>query len=151
MLKLSKKVDYGLILLSGMAKHKQASSARDMAESFNLPLPMVANILKALTASEILASTRGAQGGYVLNREAERISLADVVESLEGPVYLVDCVDEADDCKLSDCCPNHSHIQAVQLKFHEFLRELTLSELMGVPKRPIILENDANENAYLPR
>lgn len=151
MLKLSKKVDYGLILLSGMAKSKQAISARDIAETFSLPLPMVANILKALTASDILSSTRGAQGGYVLNREADRITLADVVESLEGPVYLVDCVDVADDCKLSDCCPNHGHIQTVQRKFHEFLRELTLSELMGNPKRPILLEKNVNENAYLPR
>lgn len=151
MLKLSKKVDYGLILLSHMAHNKDAISARDLAAAYSLPLPMVANILKGLTAARILSSTRGAQGGYVLNRDADRISLADIIISLEGPVYLVDCVDELDECKFIDNCPNHNHLQIVQEKFHEFLQGLTLSEIVGEPVRPLILGNQENENAYLSR
>ena len=76
MLKFSKKVDYGLILLSKLRNEPSSASAREIAARYRLPLPMVANILKQLTSAGILVSTRGAQGGYELARDASRISLS---------------------------------------------------------------------------
>ncbi len=133
MLKLSKKVDYGLILLSRMRSSEEAASARELARRYDLPAPMVANILKALTAAGILVSTRGAQGGYELARKADQISLADIVSALEGPIALVDCAGEDSDCRYSSFCPTHDPIQNVHRRFQEFMAAYTLDEITGKP------------------
>ena len=151
MLKLSKKVDYGLILLSRLSASGKPVSAREMAERDGLPLPMVANLLKALSGAEILISTRGAQGGYVLNRNPRSVTLAQVVQALDGPVHLVDCVEETDLCQYSGVCPNHSPFQRVQEKFQAFLEDLSLDEVLGNPVRPLIFQTDHDENTHLPR
>jgi Rrf2 family protein len=135
MLKLSKKVDYGLILLSKLTNEPASASAREMAQRYKLPQPMVANILKQLTSAGILVSTRGAQGGYELARDASQISLADVVGALEGPIGLVDCVSEGDACRFLAFCPTHDPIQAVHRKFQEFMEAYTIDEIIGPPRQ----------------
>ncbi len=137
MLKLSKKVDYALILLGRLhssgacpgAGGLQAASARDMAARYNLPQPMVANILKSLTGSGILTSTRGAQGGYALARDAARITLAELVEALDGPIGLMDCTSAQTSCEHQNGCPMHSPIQRVHAKFREFMASYTLADI----------------------
>jgi len=131
MLKLSKKVDYGLILLSRMRQQPEAASARELAARYSLPVHMVANILKQLAAAGILVSTRGAQGGYVLARDARHISLADIVNALEGPIALVDCTSEDPSCRFSSNCPTHEPIQNVHRRFQEFMAGYTLDEIIG--------------------
>ena len=131
MLKLSKKVDYGLILLSRMRQHPEAASARDMAGRYKLPAHMVANILKQLATAGILVSTRGAQGGYELARDASQISLADIVNALEGPIHLVDCVSEELTCRFSAQCPTHEPIQNVHRRFQAFMAAYKLDEIVG--------------------
>jgi len=149
MLKLSKKVDYGLILLSNLNAQADAASAREMADRYHLPQSMVANILKSLAGAGILRSTRGAQGGYELARAAEEVTLADIVRALEGPFNLVDCVAEDPGCKFTEVCPTHDPIQTVHRRFELFMRSLTLAELTGKPPRPISLGMRSNEDAYL--
>jgi Rrf2 family protein len=144
MLRLSKKVDYGLILLSelhGGAMPQaatglldgSATSAREMAGRHQLPLPMVANILKALTGAGILASTRGAQGGYTLARPASTISLADIVRALEGPLSLTDCTDAETHCEYQPGCPTHDPIQRIHRRFELFMSGYMLDEIFGCP------------------
>ncbi|MDH5752740.1 MAG: Rrf2 family transcriptional regulator [Deltaproteobacteria bacterium] len=144
MLKFSRKVDYGLILLSKLCAEPEASSAREMAARYRLPQPMVANILKALAGAGILDSTRGAQGGYELARRPEQISLADVVEALEGPFSLVECISggpeqhgggegpppgEKSACKFISLCPTHDPLHMVHRKFTEFMSGLTIDQI----------------------
>jgi len=173
MLKLSKKVDYALILLGRLHAWgacpgalgfpaaaerlsrgantaaerlprgantaaerlsrgpNNAESAREMAERHNLPQAMVANILKSLTAARLLTSTRGAQGGYTLARDASRISLAELVEALDGPIGLMDCTHAETRCDMETGCPMHSPIQRVQAKFREFLMSYTLADIFA--------------------
>lgn len=131
MLKFSRKVDYGLILLSKLRDEPTGASAREIAERYQLPQPMVANILKALTGARILTSTRGAQGGYELARAPERITLAEVVEALEGPLSLVECNNADSTCRLADLCPTHDPLQTVQRRFEEFMAALTLDQIIG--------------------
>ena len=131
MLKFSKKIDYGLILLSKLHNEPAAASAREIAQRYKLPAPMVANILKQLTAEGILISTRGAQGGYELARLPSEISLADVVRALEGPFALVDCTSGEVSCKFSDLCPTQDPIQAVHRKFLDFMNEYKIDEIIG--------------------
>jgi Rrf2 family protein len=147
MLKLSKKVDYALILLgrlqsagagSGVAG-LQAASAREMAERYRLPQPMVANILKSLTGAGILTSTRGVLGGYALARDAGSISLADLVEALDGPIGLMDCTSAQTTCEHQSGCPMHSPIQRVHARFRAFMASYTLADIFTgtEPGRPL--------------
>jgi len=139
MLKLSKKVDYALILLGQLhtsaacpgAASLAAASSREMAERHRLPQPMVANILKSLTGAGLLTSTRGAQGGYTLARDAARISLAELVEALDGPIGLMDCTSAETTCDMQSGCPMHSPIQRVQHKFREFMTSYTLADIFA--------------------
>lgn len=150
MLRLSKKVDYGLVLLSKLCTERTSASAREIAQRYQLPLPMIANILKALAAAGVLASTRGAQGGYELARPAGRITLAQVVEALDGPFNLVDCVADEERCKFARVCPTHDPIQVVHHKFQSFMEELTLAEILGSSGRSFKVGLEDNENTYLP-
>ena len=134
MLKFSKKIDYGLILLSKLHHEPVSASAREIAARYRLPAPMVANILKQLTGAGILVSTRGAQGGYELAHDPADISLADVVRALEGEFSLVDCTTAENTCQYSELCPTHDPIQAVHRKFLEFMSEYKIDEILGAAK-----------------
>ena len=70
MLRLSKKADYAIILLSHLGEASGPVSAQEMASNYHLPQPMIANILKQLAASKLVESTRGVQGGYLLHCKA---------------------------------------------------------------------------------
>lgn len=150
MMRLSKKIDYGLILLRDLSRGRSAMSAREIAERYGLPAPMAANILKALAGAGILTSQRGAQGGYVLRRPAASVSLAEIVEALEGPFNLVDCVSDDACCQLSAVCPTHDPMQVVHRRFKDFMAGLSLEEILGLQSRPIEFKVSADENAYLP-
>ncbi|MDH4121867.1 MAG: Rrf2 family transcriptional regulator [Deltaproteobacteria bacterium] len=151
MLKLSKKVDYGLILLGelGQGNGREQSSAREMALRHKLPPHMAANILKALAAAGLVTSVRGAQGGYQLGRPAEQITLSQIVEALEGPVNLVDCVGTGTGCDLTLSCPTMKPMRVVQRRFQLFMDTLTLAEIIFGREDPT-LDPKAHENAHLP-
>ena len=146
MLKFSRKVDYGLILLSKLREEPTAASAREVAERYRLPQPMVANILKALTNAGILASTRGAQGGYELARAPRDITLSDLVQALEGPFSLVECTSDEPNCKFISLCPTHDPLQVVHRKFEEFMNGLTIEEIIG-PSRSFHFSPPTNAQA----
>lgn len=149
MFKLSKKVDYGLMLLARMCIEPAPASAREMAAEYDLPQPMVANILKGLAGAGVLHSTRGVQGGYELARPATEISLAQIVEALEGPFSLVDCVVDGDNCKFTLVCPTHDPIQVVHHKFQSFMNRLNLAEIAGLPREPFQFGPERDENTDL--
>ena len=147
MLKLSKKIDHGLILLRELCVGDCISSAREIAARYRLPQSMAANILKKLTASGILISTRGAQGGYELARHPTEINLAEIVESLEGPFSLVDCVESDSCCQLVAVCPTHDPMQEVHRRFDEFMTRLNLAEIVGIPQPTFHIGITEIENA----
>jgi Rrf2 family protein len=150
MLRLSKKVDYGLILLSRLAQRSETASAREMAAKYDLPPSMIANVLKALTGAGLLVSTRGAQGGYELARPAGRISLAEIVEALEGPFSLVDCVGGEVSCRYSEVCPTHDPIRVVHQRFQDFMATLTLADIVGDARIGTLQTADGHEKTHLP-
>ena len=150
MFKLSKKIDYGLVLLSKLCSEPTSASAREIAVRYHLPQPMIANILKALASAGLLVSTRGAQGGYELARPAKDISLAEIVEALEGPFNLVDCIADEERCKFTDICPTHDPIQVVHKKFQTFMEGLSLAEILSKPGLPLKFGSEDKENTYIP-
>src|ERR1044072_1301189 len=88
MLRLSKKADYALIAMKHLALNRDAAvsvSAREIAEQYDIPIELMAKVLQRLVRSGLLISTQGPRGGYTLRRPAASISVADVIQSIDGP------------------------------------------------------------------
>lgn len=96
MLRMSKLADYAFIILSHMALKKEAVwSASALAEETLLPLPTVAKLMKLLAKGGIVTAQRGAQGGYSLARPAPKITIAQIIEAVDGPITLTECAGQA--------------------------------------------------------
>src|SRR2546421_7195594 len=106
MLKLTKKADYGLIALRHLAVNSRsgAASAKDIADSYGIPLPLLAKILQKLTKSGILRSLPGTNGGYKLARDPKVISALEVIRAIDGPIILTACFTSHGECDQSEKC-----------------------------------------------
>ena len=96
MLKLTKKADYGLIALKHLAVNAShgVASAKEIAETYQIPLPLLAKVLQKLNKSGLLRSEQGTNGGYRLGRDAHEISTLDVIRTIDGPIILTHCFTE---------------------------------------------------------
>jgi len=128
---LSRKVDYALLILSYLARQPEGGSARAVAARFGLSPAFVANILKLLCHKGFVASHRGVKGGYVLQRPAEDIRLADLMDALDDSFHLAECnkTRTEDACAHQDVCPLKHAIAEVHQRIREVLRNVTLAEL----------------------
>lgn len=134
MLSLSRKTDYAIIAMSHLAQHPdEVCGAREIADQFRIPVALLMNILKTLCRGEMVASTRGSKGGYRLAVSAEKITLADIIASVEGPLRFVQCVGHGDQekctCGITLTCPVMKPVQNVHKKLQSFLRTVTLADI----------------------
>ncbi len=127
---LSRKVDYSLLIMSILHRRGSGASAREIAESFALSRPFVANILKRLCATGLVQSHRGVRGGYVLGRPAHQINLSQLMDALEDPFHLTECTtNHAVPCSLSGICPVKGAIGKVHKRISDILGCTTLDTL----------------------
>ena len=102
-MRMSKEADYGIVLLTHFAGGGGLTySARTLSDQTRIPLPMVSKILKGLAREGILSSRRGAKGGYSLALQPGRISVADIINVIEGPIAMTECIGTPGECK-QDC------------------------------------------------
>lgn len=143
MLKFSRRIDYALVALSHITNghDEKPISAKEIAETYRMPRPLLSNILKHLCRKGILTSVRGVRGGYRLQRPPSDVTLSDLIEALEGPVNLTICgsgrpVSTAE-CSLSRSCPVSVPIRRFQEKVGGLLKSVTLADISGrnAPKR----------------
>jgi len=122
-----------------------AVPARDLAAEMGLPMPTVSKLLKLLSGSELLNSTRGATGGYALARPASEISLAEVFEVLEGPLSVTECSDNSGcDCDLEATCGLKPNWNWINVQLLRTLQSITLQNMAGSVTReltPSTLQN----------
>ena len=107
MLKLTKKADYGLIALKHLAVNAShgVASAKEIAECYHIPLPLLAKVLQKLNKSGLLRSEQGTNGGYRLGRDPHEISTLDAIRTIDGPIILTHCFTEhGEGCSQSDKC-----------------------------------------------
>lgn len=127
-MRLSSMADYAVVTMSAAARHcgGRRVSAAQLAEETGLPVPTVQKLVSTLTAAGLLRSVRGAGGGLQLARPAAAITLADIVEAVEGPIALTSCLETTrHECALEECCSVRPHWGVV----NEALR----GALAGVP------------------
>jgi Rrf2 family protein len=93
MLRLSKKTDYALMAMKHLATHRDrgSSSAREIAEHYDIPIELLAKVLQRLVRGGLLVSQQGTRGGYQLARIPGQISVADVIQAIDGPVAVTAC------------------------------------------------------------
>ena len=138
MFRLNRLTDYAVVLLTQMASRPaELRSAQAVAEQGGLPLPTVAKLLNALAREGIVASHRGASGGYTLGRSAAAISVADIVQALEGPIALTACVEgSVEPCQVETLCPMAGNWNKVNQAIREALASVTLAEMAAGPAVP---------------
>jgi Rrf2 family protein len=100
MLRLSKKADYALIAMKHLATRSDASSssAREIAEQYDIPIELLAKVLQRLARRGLLTSHQGTRGGYRLSRPSGTISVADVIQAIDGPLTVTACSSDAENC-----------------------------------------------------
>ncbi len=132
MIRLSRSTDYALMALSDLAMLPEGEtlSARRVAESHRLPPELAAKTLQGLRRSGILATRQGMRGGYRLARPPAEIRIREVIESVEGPLALVECLLDDCACELTPTCSVRTPLARVHERLLETLSGLTLAGLL---------------------
>ncbi len=133
-MRLSNLSDYAIVMLSAAARAGRISvSAAMLAEETGVPLPTAQKLMGRLAIAGLLRSTRGIGGGFRLARDPAQISLADIVEAVEGPIAMTACVEEGrHDCGLETACKVKPHWGAVNTAVKGTLGGVSLASLSGV-------------------
>lgn len=137
MLSLTRKTDYALVALAALADCLTADlqlSAREIAERYHTPLPLMMNVLKRLHRAGLVKSIRGAKGGYKLAADVRRLPLTQVIEAIEGPMRVAACCQQGPEaggllCQVS--CPITGSIQWLNEQVHRFLAQFTLGDILA--------------------
>lgn len=137
MFRMTRLTDYGILLLTRLARAPggEAWSARRLAAEARLPTPTASKILKILARRGILGACRGAQGGFRLNRSPRRVSVADIVSALQGPLMFTPCGSKDKSCGREGLCRIRRHWRKIGAAVLRTLRRITLAELARSPRR----------------
>jgi len=133
MLKLSKKVEYGLMAVLQMDAENSHDpvSAKDLADRHSIPAELLGKVLQAMARAALVESAHGAHGGYRLARPLERLTLGDVVEAVDGPIRLVKCHEKPDQCDLHKACTIRDPVLRIQQQLTGYLYNFKLAEFRG--------------------
>jgi len=132
MIKLSRMSDYAVVVLETLARQDTSLSATQIASSVNLPEPTVAKVLKQMAASNLVTSSRGVNGGYIIARPAKDITIFDIVTVIEGRVSLTACVDgDHEPCALEGACKLNGRWDLVNNAVKKAFEGITLADMMN--------------------
>ena len=138
MLRLSKKADYALMAMKHLAlrSDRGSSSAREIAEQYDIPIELMAKVLQRLVRGGLLASHQGTHGGYQLARVPAQISVADVIQAIDGPVTVTACTTDDGRCDQYAKCNVRDPLWRVRERILTALGECTIAELASEPPTP---------------
>lgn len=137
MLRLSKKADYALMAMKHLAaKQEQACSAREIAESYEIPLELLAKVLQRLVRARLLVSVQGTRGGYRLSRAANAIPVADVIQAVDGPLTVTACSDDDQDCEQYSKCSIRDPLWKIRGRIVDALTAVSVADLTDEPVAP---------------
>lgn len=130
MLRIGKLTDYAILILSQMAKSPELlSSTTFLAETLRLAATTVSKILKILSDASLVTSVRGAEGGYRLARPAAEITIADVIEAMEGELAMTECCEGISLCAINSMCTMRENWQKINKMVHSLLAGFTIIDM----------------------
>jgi len=135
MIRLNRLTDYAVVMLAHMGREiGSVHTAAQMAQESGVPAPTVAKLMKQLAAAGVLVSHRGAAGGYSLERSPAHVSVAEIVEALEGPISLTACVDGAHGaCEVESLCLMRGNWDRVNTAIRAALEAVSLADMAPLP------------------
>jgi FeS assembly SUF system regulator len=135
-IKVSKLTDYATVILSHMANDAlRVQGAVEVAQATGIALPTVSKILKQLAKAQVVLSVRGAKGGYALARQPEKITVASVINALEGPIALTECTGSHKSCDQASGCRIQGNWHLINHKISVALESITLADML-LPYQP---------------
>jgi Rrf2 family protein len=141
---ITREADYAIRCVLHLTEHiGEPVSVDDIAETQGIPRTFTAKILQRLVKADILKSTRGPKGGFMLSRQPACISLLDVIEAIQGPVALNLCVIDSKYCNRSSLCSVHPVWVEINGEFRQRLSECTFEEFTrtGMRKKDKCIHN----------
>ncbi len=130
MFKVNKLTDYATVVLIEIVRSNVVRSSQHLSKRTGIPLPTVAKLMKNLNKAGLVSSQRGAGGGYALSRKPGDISIADVIQAVEGPIALTACADTSDEhCGIESVCPVQGKWNRVNTAVRVALGEVTLADM----------------------
>jgi Rrf2 family protein len=132
MLRLSKKADYALIAMKHLARKtggRSSTSAREIAEQYDIPIELMAKVLQRLVRTGLLMSTQGTRGGYLLGRPSAAISVADVIQAIDGPLTVTACSTDKHDCEQYGKCNIRDALWQIRERIAAALDTVSLAEM----------------------
>jgi Rrf2 family protein len=139
MLRLSKKADYALIAMKHLATRQEAgasSSAREIAEAYEIPLELLAKVLQRLVRARLLLSVQGTRGGYRLSRAAGSIPVAEVIQAVDGPLKVTACSDDDHQCEQYSKCSIRDPLWKIRERILDALTTVSISDLATEDEGP---------------
>ncbi len=136
MFTFSKRTDYGLMALAHLAAQEEgeATSSKAIASHYGMPTELLAKTMQQLAKSGIVESRNGPKGGYVLSRDPDSITVAEVIQAIEGPIAMAVCqTDMASECDQYARCPILQPMERIQGKIVQLLNSMTLLDMAGSP------------------
>lgn len=151
MLKISRLTDYGLLAAVFLArKHGEVVAAREIAEFYHLPVPMITKVLKTLHHGGVINSHRGVGGGYSLDGEIESVTLGQLLDILEGPWDLVECETIDDEghaiCAIRTACPSRRFMFGINRAIKGAFDRISLADLMR-GEMPMVLGGERTDRS----
>src|ERR1700674_4992699 len=138
MLRLSKKADYALIAMKHLALRpaRRGSRAREIAEQYDIPVELMAKVLQRLVHERLLASHQGTRGGYHLSRPPSTISVADVIQAVDGPLTVTACSTDEENCDQYAKCNVRDPLWKIKERILLALQECSITELASDGQSP---------------
>jgi FeS assembly SUF system regulator len=148
-MRLSHLADYAVVLMTAAARRPAGArlSATELSGETGLPLPTTQKLMGQLAGCGLLTSVRGAGGGFALSKPANEISLADIVEAVEGPIAMSACSDGKFDCALDAHCRVKPHMGIVGHAVRGALGAVSLQHLCSPAKAGV---QPGQEKAWAP-
>lgn len=140
MLKLSKRIDYGLIAMSYIAlTHDTAAvNTKRIADEYHIPVELLAKVLQRLAKKGLIVSQNGPKGGYALSRPSTEITVSEIIEAIEGPVMLTTCSLTSQGESMCDqwgLCNVRSPLHKIQDGIRKLLQSMTLAEMSQLSRQ----------------
>jgi Rrf2 family protein len=141
MLRLSKKADYALMAMKHLAirPDSASASAREIAEQYDIPIELMAKVLQRLARRGLVTSHQGTRGGYRLAKAASVISVADIIQAIDGPLTVTACSTDEENCDQYSKCNVRDPLWRIRERILTALQTCSLQEVSSdVPLQEIV-------------
>jgi len=135
MIRFSKKVEYALMTMLYMSKKKHANliTARELSQRFNIPTEILGKVLQSLARNGLITSMQGTRGGYLLQQSLNDINIINVIEAVDGPIHLVNCMTpgKSRECERIKLCGIQEPLRMIQSKLNILFSSISLQDLQN--------------------